>query len=83
MVDMAASSRFEENLDHPLGPILYTFSCLRRVPVSRSQGGEGLGAGWGEQTARDLLDRVGFDSIEVKHVDGDLFNSYYVASRAA
>ena len=42
MVDIAASSKLEENLDHPLGPILYTFFLLRCMPVSLASGAEGL-----------------------------------------
>jgi SAM-dependent methyltransferase len=80
MVDMAASSKLEENLDHPLGPILYTFSTLHCLPVSLGLGGEGLGTAWGEQKALELLKEAGFDRVDVKNIDGDIFNSYYIAS---
>jgi hypothetical protein len=49
MQDIAGSSRMHENLDHPLGPFLYTVSCLHCMSVSLAQGGAGLGAMWGEQ----------------------------------
>jgi ubiquinone/menaquinone biosynthesis C-methylase UbiE len=80
MVDIAASSKLEENLDHPVGPILYTFSCLHCMPVSLALGGEGLGTAWGQQKALELLDKAGFTSVEVKRIEGDIFNSYYIAS---
>jgi SAM-dependent methyltransferase len=83
MVDIAASSKLEENLDHPFGPILYTFSCLHCVPVSLAFGGEGLGTAWGEQKALELLGEAGFRSVEVKHIEGDIVNSYYIASTRA
>ncbi|MGH2587061.1 MAG: class I SAM-dependent methyltransferase, partial [Dehalococcoidia bacterium] len=34
MVDIAASSNLEENLEHPLGPLLYTASTLHCMTVS-------------------------------------------------
>ena len=80
MVDIAASSKLEENLDHPFGPMLYTFSCLHCMPVSLALGGEGLGTAWGEQKALELLEEAGFTSVEVKQIEGDIFNSYYIAS---
>ena len=43
MVDIAASGKLEENLDHPVGPWLYTSSCMHCVPVSLDQGGQGSG----------------------------------------
>jgi SAM-dependent methyltransferase len=83
MVDIAASSKLEENLDHPLGPMLYTFSCLHCMPISLALGGEGLGTAWGEQKALELLDEAGFKSVEVKQIEGDIVNSYYIASKRA
>jgi SAM-dependent methyltransferase len=79
MVDMAGSSKLEENLDHPLGAILYTFSSLHCLPVSLGLGGEGLGTAWGEQKALELLEEAGFERVDVKKIDGDIFNNYYVA----
>lgn len=83
MIDMAGSSKLEENLDHPLGPILYTFSLLHCMPVSLAYGGEGLGTAWGGQKALELLNAAGFERVEIKRVDGDIFNNYYVASAPA
>jgi ubiquinone/menaquinone biosynthesis C-methylase UbiE len=81
MVDIAASSRLEENLDHPLAPFLYTISCNHCMTVSLASGGEGLGTMWGEQKARQMLSAAGFTQLEVKHIEGDFLNSYYIASR--
>ena len=82
MVDIAASSNVEENIEHPLGPTLYTFSCLHCMTVSLALDGEGLGTAWGEQKAQELLAEAGFDHVEVRQVEGDIFNNYYVASRS-
>jgi 2-polyprenyl-3-methyl-5-hydroxy-6-metoxy-1,4-benzoquinol methylase len=45
---IAGSSHHHNNLDHPIGPFLYTISCMHCMTVSLAQGGEGLGAMWGE-----------------------------------
>jgi SAM-dependent methyltransferase len=81
MVDFAASSNLEENVAHPLGPTLYTFSTLHCMTVSLAEGGAGLGTVWGEQTALRMLAEAGFGDVSVKRVEGDLFNNYYVARR--
>ncbi|MFI6949608.1 methyltransferase domain-containing protein [Streptomyces sp. NPDC050422] len=81
MGDIAASSRLEENIDHPLGPALYTFSVFYCMSVSLGEGGEGLGTVWGEQTARKMLGEAGFGRIDTQRVKGDILNVYYVAQR--
>ncbi len=81
MVDVAASSHLHENLEHPLGPFLYTVSTMHCMTVSLSQGGEGLGAVWGEEKAKDMLAEAGFREVEVKRVEGDILNNYYVARK--
>ncbi len=48
MQDIKGSSYIHNNLDHPLGPLLYTVSCMHCMTVSLAQNGEGLGAMWGE-----------------------------------
>ncbi|WP_459649161.1 class I SAM-dependent methyltransferase [Kitasatospora sp. Ki12] len=79
MGDVAASSRLEENVEHPLAPALYAFSTFYCMTVSLGEGGEGLGTVWGEQTARRMLAEAGFRSVEVERVEGDILNLYYVA----
>jgi SAM-dependent methyltransferase len=79
--DIRASSRLPENLDHPLGPFLYTVSCMHCMTVSLAEGGMGLGAMWGEQKARQMLGDAGFTSVETAHVDGDVANTYFIATR--
>ncbi|MFJ2094124.1 class I SAM-dependent methyltransferase [Streptomyces sp. NPDC087901] len=81
MGDIAASSRLEENIDHPLGPALYTFSVFYCMSVSLGEGGEGLGTVWGEQAARRMLGEAGFGRIDTQRVEGDILNVYYVARR--
>ncbi len=81
MADIAGSSNLEENLEHPLGQMLYTVSYMHCMSVSLAYGGEGLGTMWGEQTALELLREAGFTDVEVKQAEGDAFNSYYVARK--
>lgn len=81
-VDIQAASDVAGNLDHPLGTLLYTVSCMHCMTVSLALGGEGLGAVWGEQLALEMLRDAGFVDIAAHRVDGDIVNNYYVARRA-
>ena len=80
-VDVAASSHLEENVDHPLGPVIYTISTFHCMTVSLALDGAGLGAAWGEQTAHAMLADAGFTSVDSHRVEGDPFNVYYVARK--
>jgi len=82
MVEPRASSRLEENLDHPLGPFFYAISTMHCMTVSLALAGEGLGTVWGEQKARELLREAGFAEPELHAIEGDIVNSYYVARLA-
>lgn len=82
MVDIRAASSVHENMDHPIAPFLYTVSCMHCMTVSLAQDGKGLGTMWGEQKARQLLAEAGFGRVEVKEIEGDITNSYYIATRA-
>lgn len=81
MVDIAASSHVHENLEHPLGPALYTASIFHCMTVSLANDGPGLGTMWGEQKALELLQAAGFRDVEIKRVEADFLNSYYVARK--
>jgi SAM-dependent methyltransferase len=81
MVDMAASSNLEENLDNPFGPWLYSVSTLHCMTVSLASGGVGLGAAWGEQTARRMLDEAGFGEVVTHPAPGLVNNIIYVTHR--
>jgi hypothetical protein len=81
MGDSAASSKLEENVDHPFGPALYMFSVMHCMSVSLAQGGAGLGTVWGEQKAVEMLGEAGFGAVRVERVEDDDFNMYLVARR--
>lgn len=78
MQDIRASSRLEENLQHPLGTFIYTISCMRCMTVSLAQGGMGLGTAWGEQKALEMLAEAGFSSITVHKLEHDIQNNFYL-----
>lgn len=78
MQDIQGSSHHHENVDHPGGPLLYMISCMHCMTVSLAQGGDGLGAMWGEEKARELLAEAGFSSVDVHLLEHDPFNAYFV-----
>lgn len=81
MVDIQASSHVHENLEDPAATFLYTVSLMHCMTVSLAQGGDGLGTAWGRQTALRMLGEAGFDRVDVKEIETDPFNSYYVATK--
>jgi ubiquinone/menaquinone biosynthesis C-methylase UbiE len=81
MQDIKGSSQVHKNIDHPLGTFLYTVSCLHCMTVSLAQGGEGLGAMWGEEKTREYLTRAGFRSIEKHELAHDIQNNWYVVKK--
>ena len=53
------------------------------TPISVGQGGPGLGAMWGVETAREFLGIAGFDDVEAHTLPHDPINAYFVARVAA
>ena len=78
MQDILASTPLKDNIGHPLGPFLYTISCIHCVSVSLSQNGAGLGAMWGKEKATEMLKDVGFTNVEVKKLPHDFQNYCYI-----
>ncbi len=78
MVDIAAESAPADNLDHPMGPFLYTVSLMHCMPVGLVDGGMGLGMMWGRQQAVQMLQRAGFSQVTVCEMDHDPFNLHYL-----
>lgn len=52
------------------------------MTVSLALDGDGLGTMWGEQKARHMLTDAGFAHVEIDHVEGDIINNYYVATKS-
>jgi 2-polyprenyl-3-methyl-5-hydroxy-6-metoxy-1,4-benzoquinol methylase len=82
MQDIAGSSHVHNNLEHPIGPLLYTISTMHCMTVSLAQGGEGLGTMWGEEKAREMLEEAGFKEVEIKQLPHDFMNSYYIVTKS-
>jgi 2-polyprenyl-3-methyl-5-hydroxy-6-metoxy-1,4-benzoquinol methylase len=81
MQDIKGSSHAHNNIGHPLGTLLYTVSCMHCMTVSLAQGGEGLGAMWGEEVTREYLQRAGFRSVEKHELAHDIQNNWYVVGK--
>jgi SAM-dependent methyltransferase len=81
MQDIRGTSHVHEDALHPLAPFLYTVSCLHCMTVSLAAEGAGLGAMWGERTARRMLAEAGFKQVDVHALEHDPINQYYVARR--
>lgn len=83
MQDISGTGHVHGDRDHPLGPLLYTVSCMHCMSVSLAQGGAGLGAMWGREQATGLLRDAGFERIEIHRLEHDPQNDYYVIRRNA
>ena len=81
MQDIAGSSHVHNNMDHPLGPLLYSISCMHCMTVSLSQNGMGLGAMWGKELATQMLKDAGFSQVEVIEQPHDPINYYYIVRK--
>ena len=81
MQDISGTSHVHKDVDHPIGTFLYTVSCMHCMTVSLAQGGEGLGAMWGEEKTRDYLGRAGFGSVITHKLDHDMQNNWYVVTK--
>jgi len=81
MQDIAGSSHVHNNMDHLVGPLMYTISTMHCMTVSLAQGGAGLGAMWGEEKAGEMLREAGFTNVEVEQLPHDFTNSYYIARK--
>jgi 2-polyprenyl-3-methyl-5-hydroxy-6-metoxy-1,4-benzoquinol methylase len=81
MQDISGSSHVHKDIEHPIGTFLYTISCMHCMTVSLAQGGEGLGAMWGEEKTREYLQRAGFGSITTHRLAHDIQNNWYVVRK--
>jgi hypothetical protein len=65
MIDFKFSSNLEDNIGNPFAPLYYGISTMHCMTISLAEGGAGLGAVWGIQTARRMLADAGFSAVEV------------------
>jgi SAM-dependent methyltransferase len=81
MVDIKASSRLEDNIGAPMAPYLYTVSTMHCMSVSLGLDGAGLGTCWGRQLATSMLADAGFTDVDVREIDTDPLNFYYICRK--
>lgn len=81
MQDISGSSHVYKDIEHPIGTLLYTVSCMHCMTVSLAQGGEGLGAMWGEEKTREYLGKAGFRSVTTHRLAHDIQNNWYVVTK--
>ena len=83
MQEIAGSSHVERDVDNPVGTFLYTVSCMHCMTVSLAQGGAGLGAMWGAETATRMLHDAGFGKVVRQSLPHDVLNHYYTARKSS
>jgi 2-polyprenyl-3-methyl-5-hydroxy-6-metoxy-1,4-benzoquinol methylase len=81
MQDIAAASNVHENIGHPIGPFIYTISCMHCMSVALTNGGMGLGAAWGKEKALEMLAEAGFKDVRVESLERDILNYYYITTK--
>jgi 2-polyprenyl-3-methyl-5-hydroxy-6-metoxy-1,4-benzoquinol methylase len=81
MQDISGTSHMDRDIEHPIGTFLYAISCMHCMTVSLAQGGEGLGAMWGEEKTREYLQRAGFRSITTHRLAHDIQNNWHVVRK--
>lgn len=79
MQDIGGSRDLQKNVANPFAPLLYTISTMHCTPISIGQGGPGLGAMWGVETAEEYLAAAGFASVQTHRLLHDPINAYFVA----
>jgi len=80
-VEPQASTHLHENMDKAHAPFLYSVSTMHCMQVSLAQGGEGVGAAWGEQEIRGRLAKAGFEHTELHANPVDRTNDYYLSTK--
>jgi SAM-dependent methyltransferase len=78
MQDISGTGHVHRDVEHPLGTLLYTVSCMHCMTVSLAQGGEGLGAMWGEEKTVEYLKGAGFSHVQKNKLAHDVQNNWYV-----
>ena len=81
MVDIKASSQLEDNIGVPFAQYIYTASTMHCMSVSLGLDGDGLGTAWGRQLATSMLADAGFGDVQVREIESDPINFYYVARK--
>lgn len=78
MMEINASAHLDQMMNHPLGMLLYSISTMYCVPVSRAEGGEGIGTCMGEELPHEMCLEAGFSSFRRLEFDHPLAALYEV-----
>ncbi|MCP4116408.1 MAG: class I SAM-dependent methyltransferase [Desulfobacteraceae bacterium] len=78
MVDIAAATDPAGNMDHPLGPFLYTVSLMHCMPVGLNCKGAGLGMMWGREKAVAMLEKAGFEKVDAQSMAHDPYHLHFL-----
>jgi 2-polyprenyl-3-methyl-5-hydroxy-6-metoxy-1,4-benzoquinol methylase len=81
MIDVKASSEVQENIGAPMATYKYTVSTMHCMSVSLALDGAGLGTCWGRQLAESMLADAGFSEVQVREIESDVVNNYYIAGK--
>ncbi len=79
--DIAGSSYVENNMEHPVASFMYAISTTHCMSVSLGQNGAGLGSMRGKELATKMMKEAGFSSVEVKELEHDFINYYYIVKK--
>ncbi|KAL8595164.1 hypothetical protein ACOMHN_013837 [Nucella lapillus] len=65
MVDIFMSTYLRQNIGNPTAAVMYALSTLNCIPVSyQKEDSQALGACWGKEQARELVDKAGLRIID-------------------
>src|SRR6476620_11517068 len=81
LVDIKQSSNLEDNVAVPFAPYVSTVATMHCSSVSLRLDGDGLGTAWGKQLATTMLADAGFGDVQVREIESDPINNYYIARR--
>lgn len=75
--EIKAETAHAGNIDHPCGTFIYAISTIHCMSVSLASGGLGLGAAWGRDACRDMLEGAGF-AVEMLELEHDPLNDFWI-----
>lgn len=81
MIDVNVHTSLAQNVGDPCAPMVYNFSLLNCMPVSLYYDGAGLGAAWGVEKARKMLEEAGFKNIQLKCCPTD-FDAMFICKKS-
>ncbi|XP_002742187.3 S-adenosylmethionine-dependent methyltransferase Rv2258c-like [Saccoglossus kowalevskii] len=77
MVENKSYTKHADNIPLPMAPALYTVSLFACMPTSLYyDGGLGLGAAWGVEKAKEMLNEVEFDCFSITDTANKMYSVY-------